>query len=219
MQGTYESPARGAAADDRSWVVAMATAGTLCCDGLRWCLAQAGHQVLMAPGRLGALPAAVWSEADLVIVHAAAVGPCDEFGPVDRSARLVLLADDIDPIVIAHTVAGRADGLLVTSEDVASGLRSLREVVAGHAVYPAGWTRAVLDHRAGEVDQLSRRQRDVLSLLADGRSSAEIARVLEISPNTVKSHRRALFSLLGVRNRVEAALHHQMYMQRSHPLG
>jgi DNA-binding NarL/FixJ family response regulator len=41
--------------------------------------------------------------------------------------------------------------------------------------------------------------------MAQGRGTDEIATELELSPNTVKFHIRALYSRLGVRNRVEAA--------------
>lgn len=51
------------------------------------------------------------------------------------------------------------------------------------------------------------REREVLQLLADGRSNKEIASRLGLSPNTVKSHVARLFEKLQVARRTEAILH------------
>ena len=58
-----------------------------------------------------------------------------------------------------------------------------------------------------EVDlpKLTKRQREVLSLLAGGKSNKEIARALDIAEATTKIHMAALLRALGVRNRTEAA--------------
>ena len=58
-----------------------------------------------------------------------------------------------------------------------------------------------------EVDlpKLTRRQREVLSLLVGGKSNKEIARVLHIAQATTKIHMAALLRALRVRNRTEAA--------------
>ena len=58
-----------------------------------------------------------------------------------------------------------------------------------------------------EVDlpKLTRRQREVLSLLVGGKSNKDIARVLHIAQATTKIHMAALVRALGVRNRTEAA--------------
>jgi DNA-binding CsgD family transcriptional regulator len=52
---------------------------------------------------------------------------------------------------------------------------------------------------------LSRREEQVLDLVAEGRTNDEVAGVLFISPVTVKAHLRHIYEKLGVRNRVEAA--------------
>lgn len=51
---------------------------------------------------------------------------------------------------------------------------------------------------------ISEREREVLQLLADGRSNKEIARCLGVSPNTVKTHIARLFEKLQARRRTEA---------------
>ena len=52
---------------------------------------------------------------------------------------------------------------------------------------------------------LSEREREVLALIASGRTNREIAAVLFLSPHTVKEHASSLYRKLGVKNRAEAA--------------
>jgi DNA-binding NarL/FixJ family response regulator len=72
-----------------------------------------------------------------------------------------------------------------------------------------------LDHRHHEpastqhgedVGGLTDREREVLVLIADGKSNAEIAATLFVSINTVKTHVTNIYAKLGVRRRTEAVL-------------
>jgi DNA-binding NarL/FixJ family response regulator len=67
-----------------------------------------------------------------------------------------------------------------------------------------------------EVDlgKLTPRQRDVLPLMARGLSNKEIARALNIAEATAKIHAAALFRVLGVRNRTEAAVKARVFLDR-----
>ena len=58
-----------------------------------------------------------------------------------------------------------------------------------------------------DSDGLTRRQRQVLELLGGGRSDAEIAAALHISPKTVGHHVQAIMTKLGVENRTHAVAH------------
>ncbi|MCV7100652.1 response regulator transcription factor, partial [Mycobacterium palustre] len=60
------------------------------------------------------------------------------------------------------------------------------------------------DTRA-DPNGLTRREREVLELLADGRSDAQIAATLHISPKTAGSHVGSILVKLGVTNRTQAA--------------
>jgi len=78
---------------------------------------------------------------------------------------------------------------------------------------PAVWARAAIAAmpsrrdapRDGSlIEELTARERDVLALVADGRSNREIATALSISEHTVKFHLASLFGKLGVSTRTQA---------------
>ncbi|WP_226874924.1 response regulator transcription factor [Microbispora sitophila] len=56
------------------------------------------------------------------------------------------------------------------------------------------------------LDQLTPRERDVLALLAQGETNADIATHLDMRESTVKAHVSRILTALGVTNRVQAAL-------------
>ncbi len=78
----------------------------------------------------------------------------------------------------------------------------------GRAVSPnLIWTLLEDVTRTGAVDhKLTRRERDILALLSEGRSNRSIAQHLYLSDKTVKAHLAAIFRKLGVTNRTQAAM-------------
>jgi len=58
--------------------------------------------------------------------------------------------------------------------------------------------------RGGFVDPLSERELEVLQLLAEGISPAEVAKKLYLSPFTLKAHTQNIYSKLSVHSRIEA---------------
>jgi DNA-binding NarL/FixJ family response regulator len=123
------------------------------------------------------------------------------------SARVVVLADGVDDRLRAAVRDGEVDGIVLTSCAGVELAAVVAQVAAGHAVVPLACLRPVApDAEAHDpLADLSRRQRDVLELVAMGLDNDEIAHRLYISRNTVKFHLRAIYDRLGVRNRVAAA--------------
>jgi DNA-binding NarL/FixJ family response regulator len=122
-------------------------------------------------------------------------------------ARIIVLADGLDHRLAAAAREGDVDGIVLTRCAGAELASAIKQVAAGHAVFPAGWlSRARRAAAASDpVAGLSPRQREVLELLALGMDNDQIAARLFISRNTVKFHVRTIYERLGVHNRVAAA--------------
>ncbi len=137
----------------------------------------------------------------------------DDAGP--RPRVLVLTTFDLDEYVYDALRAG-ASGFLLKDAPPAELTAAIRVVAAGDALIAPSITRRLIGEFVGRsrpsadrmrrVGELTPRERDVLVLLARGRSNGEIAAALVVGENTVKSHVAHILDKLGARNRVEAAI-------------
>ena len=85
-------------------------------------------------------------------------------------------------------------------EDSDALLDALRRVVAGESVVDPSIVRRLLGRRriTQAVDQLTAREREVLQLMAEGRSNAAIGKELYLSAKTVETHIAQVFAKLGL---------------------
>jgi DNA-binding NarL/FixJ family response regulator len=134
------------------------------------------------------------------------LGTLDRIRSVAPGLHVVVIADALDAALSVAARDGDLDGVVLASAAGAELVAALTQVVAGHAVFPAGWLRQLKQSaEASPLGQLSPRQREVLELLSLGMDNDQIAARLYISRNTVKFHVRTIYGRLGVHNRVEAA--------------
>jgi DNA-binding NarL/FixJ family response regulator len=126
----------------------------------------------------------------------------------------VLTTFDLDDYV-ADALRFGAQGFLLKDAEPAALVRAVHDLAAGGAVLDPRITarllprfRSVTDnaHETQLVRGLSGRERQVLQLLADGRSNADIGVRLGLTEATVKSYVSTVLSKLGAQNRVQAAL-------------
>jgi DNA-binding NarL/FixJ family response regulator len=120
---------------------------------------------------------------------------------------LVLTAFSDRPRIMGALEAGACGYLLkdVEASEVAEGIRA---AARGESPLDPRAARTVLDARSepDPLANLSAREREVLELLVEGLPNKLIARRLEISEKTVKSHLTRIFRELGVTDRTQAAL-------------
>jgi DNA-binding NarL/FixJ family response regulator len=159
---------------------------------------------------LGHLPHA---KADVLLLDAGfdpATGPLVALdrirGATPDDLRIVVLADSLDEVLSVAVRQGELDGVVLSTSTGVELVAAIAQVVAGHAVFPAGCLRRMqASASSNPLLQLSPRQRGVLQLLSLGMDNDAIAAQLFISRNTVKFHVRTIYERLGVHNRVEAA--------------
>jgi DNA-binding NarL/FixJ family response regulator len=130
---------------------------------------------------------------------------------------LILTTFGLDQYILEALRAG-ASGFLLKDAPTQEVVAAVRAVAAGDAVLSATVTRQLLDQvarrlpapvsqRPAELDLLTDREQEVLRMLANGLSNAEIAAALVVSEATVKSHVSHLLGKLGLRDRVQAVIY------------
>ena len=124
---------------------------------------------------------------------------------------LVLTMLEEDDAVFAAMRAG-ARGYLVKGADQGEVLRAIRAVASGEAIFGQAIARRLVHFFSGPRDaaaarafpDLTDREREILVLIAEGRSNTQIAQRLLVSEKTVRNHISNVFSKLQVAHRAEA---------------
>ena len=135
----------------------------------------------------------------------------------DRPRVLMLTTFDLDEYAFAALKAG-ASGFLLKDVPPEELLFAIRAVHSGDAVVAPSTTRRLLDRfapmlpagdsqAASELEELTERERQVLVLVAQGLSNAELAQRLFVSEATVKTHVGRILAKLGLRDRVQAVVY------------
>ncbi|HEU5130150.1 MAG TPA: response regulator transcription factor [Glycomyces sp.] len=120
-------------------------------------------------------------------------------------AHVVVLTTYETDADITRAVAAGAVGYLLKDAPVAELARAIRAAARGETVLaPSVAARLVGTVRSGQGQGLSERELEVLRLVADGASNAEIGRRLHISEATVKTHLLRSYQKLGVSDRTAA---------------
>jgi len=132
---------------------------------------------------------------------------------------IVLTTFDLDEYVLTAIRAG-ASGFLLKDAPPEEMLAAIRTVHRGDAVIAPSSTRRLLEHLVtalpqepgvadparAAVDGLTDREREVLVLMARGRSNTEIGQDLFVAEATVKTHVGRILAKLGARDRVQAVV-------------
>ena len=126
--------------------------------------------------------------------------------------RVVMLTTfELDEYVFEALRLG-ASGFLLKDADLARLLDAVRVVADGGSLLAPSVTRRVIEHfGAGrpnaephpEIDRLTDREREIVGWVATGRSNAEIAKALVVSPDTVRTHVSRAMVKLRARDRAQ----------------
>ncbi len=133
--------------------------------------------------------------------------------PALADVRVVMLTTfELDEYVFAALRAG-ASGFVLKDAEPDELIRAIQVVAAGGSLLSPSVTRRVIDHFASpttgsavphpQLNQLTEREREIMTWVATGRSNDEIATALVVSPATVRTHVSRAMIKLGARDRAQ----------------
>ena len=126
------------------------------------------------------------------------------------ATRALVLTSATDKAQVARAMRAGAAGFLYKDVDPDALVRAIRSVHDGHTLLAAAASDLLTGGASGPalrgIDALTSREREVLALLADGRSNREIGRALGVTEKTIKTHVSSVLAKLGVADRTQAAV-------------
>ncbi len=191
--------------------VVIAEDSVLLLAGLTKLLDSAGFEVCATAGDAEGLLAAVERERPDVVIADVRMPPTH----TDEGIRAALVIrsqwPDIAILVLSQYVEERYAADLLSANtrgvgyllkdrvaDVAEFLDALRRVTAGGTALDAEVVAQLIVRRGDPLDALTQRERDVLALMAEGRSNTEIGATLIITDSAVSKHINSIFAKLGL---------------------
>jgi two-component system, NarL family, response regulator NreC len=125
---------------------------------------------------------------------------CDEM----KHTRVVALSMHRDSVYVREILRAGARGYLLKDSEDDDLVKAIRSVHRGEAFLSPAISDAVLTdyrkHVSNPVDLLTSREREILTMVADGKTNKEIAQTLGLSVYTVESHRGSVMEKLNLHN-------------------
>lgn len=125
--------------------------------------------------------------------------------------RVVMLTSHTTETEIIAALSSGADAYCIKGASVERLLSAIAAAAEGATYLDPQIARKAIEHLkppspTTNIANLSQRELEVLKLMVEGKSNPEIAEVLYLSPNTVKTHVRGIMNKLSVDDRVQAAV-------------
>lgn len=123
----------------------------------------------------------------------------------DARQRVVMLTGQTDSDVVQQAWRAGAAGYLTKDSELAEVIVAIRRAANGERVISPR-VAAAIEHCRHEQPVLSRREEELLQLIANGMATSEVAACLIISQKTVKNHLASIYDKLQARDRTQAVL-------------
>lgn len=206
------SAARGDPSAEPAPTVALASDSLVAAEGLMKLVGNEGFPVVAPACRPAQITAVLDKHrADVVVFDVgrrfvrAATTPGLVRSLQDRpdAPAVLVLADEADPETLEKLSHGRAGFGLLLKETIAEAgelAAAIRRVASGETVLDHHVATNLVAHREGRsrLERLSARERDVLALMAEGRSNQAISDRLHVSPKTLEGYVSSIFTKLGL---------------------
>jgi DNA-binding NarL/FixJ family response regulator len=198
--------------------VVIADDAVLIREGIAYVLTENGLEVVDQVGDADALLASVRDTRPDVALVDIRMPPThtDEGLRAAREIRLqypetavLVLSQHLEPDYALRLVEERPEGVGYLMKERVGRVQQLLDAVQRVADGECVVDRAIVDellarqHRVDPIADLTPREREILALMAEGRSNQGICRTLWLSPKTVETHIRGAFAKLGIRQAAE----------------
>jgi len=141
-----------------------------------------------------------------VVLYAGCMEGMGRIRELYPSVPLLVLGSQLNLALASSALKNGADGFVHAMMHPAQVLRAVEVVQKRELAAPRQLLGYLLSQKENpKIGELSARQREILELVVEGLSNAQIAGRLYLSESTIKQHLRAVYKVLGVRNRTEAA--------------
>ncbi|GAB0157581.1 response regulator transcription factor [Chryseobacterium sp. Alg-005] len=131
---------------------------------------------------------------------------CGEIKATFPECRIIMLSNHTERSIIMKCMQNGANGYLLKNISVNDLLRSIKEVMDGNIVFCNDTKKIIskiLSNQPAEPIYLTKREKQIIQLLAKGKTSNNIAQELFLSPLTVDTYRKNLLQKFQVKNTAE----------------
>ena len=125
------------------------------------------------------------------------------------AVKVIFLTVNEDPDLASEAFRAGASGFVLKASAASELLQAIQDVFERRSYVTPLATQGMVDHLLHQPEsakgarELSPRQREVLQLLAEGRTMKEIGAILKIAPRTVAFHKYSMMELLGIKSSAE----------------
>jgi DNA-binding NarL/FixJ family response regulator len=185
------------------------------CEGLRSILephfevvgiAANGQELVAAAERLQ--PDVVVADVSMPLLNG--IGAARKLQKTKRPPKIVFLTMHADPTFATEAFRAGASGYVLKSSSGVEIVTAIQEAIRGRthisAVVAGGVLGGLMESRTDQktrAAELTSRQKEILQLIAEGKSPKEIAVILSVSPRTVEFHKYRIMEAIGVRTIAE----------------
>jgi len=145
---------------------------------------------------------------DISMPNLNGVDACKKLLKLAPETKIIFLTVLNDPDVVAEVIRAGAKGYLLKSSASSELLQAIKAVAAGRTYITPLVTESMIGSlinggKSNQAKQLTVRQREILQLLAEGKTMKETAGVLCITPRTVAFHKYRIMDSLGIENNAD----------------
>jgi two-component system response regulator DegU len=187
-------------------------------EGLRTLLELSGDEAVIVVGEASSGEEAVAQvlqlEPDVVFMDVRMPGisgieATKQIRKANPGTKVILITIDESRGAISEAIQAGVSGYLLKDASADALLDAARQAIEGRAVIHPQLTKTFIEEvqhadEAPTTTPLSKREREILQMVANGSTTKEVARDLGISPHTVKTHLERIFEKLGANDRAQA---------------